>query len=536
MISAPGLVIGPIFSRELVMASRRPRTVIIQTCFVLGLSCVVLLAWPPPYASHDVVLSAGRTAFVVLAWLAWLAVALLAPASTANAITSEKERNSLGLLMMAETSSTEIITGKLGSRLVLIFILLILSTPVLIALQSLGGVGLDEIIALSCHLAALACYGCSLGMLFSVIMRTDVSALLAALGGLAAHLATTAGTCRWLGASPELTLTVSPLDGFLHLLDPTSLAPQLPFSVWIWGRSAALLVAASVGIVALTSLLLPHTASIERFLSRRGFWERQQADSQLQAAARRGQNPRAGRNPIAWYESGHGSPRFRQLLLGRGALLTAALVGVWLLLADHLHDIGLQQAIVTTLLALLQLTATVIAATSVTRERERSTLEILATTPVDGETYVVGKVAGIAYTCGALFLLPILHVAVFVASGTLLWHSLISITIGASMLGLGAIMQGLFISMLTATSLRASLTALGITGLEMVLSVCCCVSTMNPYLIAKFGVVPMSSSLDIPPVYYLVALVFSAGVHLGFTLVLYSLATSEFDHCIGRIP
>lgn len=530
MISAPGLVIGPIFSRELVMAARRSRTLIIQTCFILALSGVVLLAWPPPYASHDIVLSAGRTAFVVLAWLAWLAVALLAPASTASAITSEKERNSLGLLMMAETSSTEIVTGKLGSRLVLIFILLLLGTPVLIALQSLGGVGLDEIIALSCHLAALACYGCCLGMLSSVIMRTDVSALLTALGGLAAHFAMAAGGCRWWGTSPEITLTVSPLDGFIHLLDPTSLAPQLPFSVWVWGRSPALLVAASVGIVALTSLLLPHTASIERFLSRPAFWGRPRT------APRHGLPPRAGRYPIAWYESGHGSPRFRQQSRTRGVLLTATLVGAWLLLADYLHVIEVHQAIVTTLLALLLVSATVIAATSVTREREQSTLEILATTPVDGESYVLGKLVGITRTCGVLFLLPVLHVAVFVAAGTLLWHSLISITIGALMLGLGAIMQGVFISMLTATSLRASLTALGITALELVLSICCCVSTMNPYLIAQFGVVPVNSTGDILPVWYLVAVVFSAGVHLGFSLVLYSLATSEFDRCIGRIP
>ena len=68
------------------------------------------------------------------------------------------------------------------------------------------------------------------------------------------------------------------------------------------------------------------------------------------------------------------------------------------------------------------------------------------------------------------------------------------------------------------------------------LSICCCISTMNPYLIAQFGVIPTDSMVEMMPVWYMMALIFSAGVHLGFTLVLYSLATQEFDHCIGRIP
>ena len=83
----------------------------------------------------------GRTLFSALIMLLTLIVLVLAPASTAGAISLEREKQTLDLLTTTPISSLAIILGKLLSALSWVFLLLLASIPVTALVFTFGGVG-----------------------------------------------------------------------------------------------------------------------------------------------------------------------------------------------------------------------------------------------------------------------------------------------------------------------------------------------------------------------------------------------------------
>ena len=72
----------------------------------------------------------GRALFVAMLILLTLIVLVLAPASTAGAISLEREKQTLDLLITTPISSLAIVLGKLLSALSWILLLLLASIPV----------------------------------------------------------------------------------------------------------------------------------------------------------------------------------------------------------------------------------------------------------------------------------------------------------------------------------------------------------------------------------------------------------------------
>ncbi len=88
-------------------------------------------------ASADI----GRAMFTGLVMLLTLIVLVLAPASTAGAISLEREKQTLDLLTTTPISSLAIVLGKLFSALTWVFLLLAASIPVTALVFTFGGVG-----------------------------------------------------------------------------------------------------------------------------------------------------------------------------------------------------------------------------------------------------------------------------------------------------------------------------------------------------------------------------------------------------------
>src|SRR6476646_761630 len=94
------------------------------------------------YASASV----GRGIFLGLMLLQTLMVAVLAPAATAGAISSEREHQTLELLSVTPISSLAILLGKLLSALAWVFVLVLASSPVTALVFVFGGVAPDDMI------------------------------------------------------------------------------------------------------------------------------------------------------------------------------------------------------------------------------------------------------------------------------------------------------------------------------------------------------------------------------------------------------
>ena len=75
-----------------------------------------------------------------------LQVVFLAPASTAGAISLEREKQTLDMLVTTPISSLAIVIGKLLSALTYVFLLIVASVPLTAVVFVFGGVGPDDVL------------------------------------------------------------------------------------------------------------------------------------------------------------------------------------------------------------------------------------------------------------------------------------------------------------------------------------------------------------------------------------------------------
>jgi ABC-2 type transport system permease protein len=119
------------------------------------------------YASASV----GRGIFIGLMMLQTLMVAVLAPAATAGAISSEREHQTLELLAVTPISSLAIVLGKLLSALAWVFVLVLASIPVTALVFVYGGVAPDDLLRGYVVLFATVIGLGSVGIFFSALTR-----------------------------------------------------------------------------------------------------------------------------------------------------------------------------------------------------------------------------------------------------------------------------------------------------------------------------------------------------------------------------
>lgn len=119
------------------------------------------------YASASI----GRGVFSGLLMLQTLMVAVLAPAATAGAISSEREHQTLELLTVTPISSIAIVLGKLFSALAWIFVLVLASIPVTALVFVFGGVAPDDVVRGYVVLLATVVGLGSIGIFFSALTR-----------------------------------------------------------------------------------------------------------------------------------------------------------------------------------------------------------------------------------------------------------------------------------------------------------------------------------------------------------------------------
>jgi ABC-type transport system involved in multi-copper enzyme maturation permease subunit len=131
----------------------------------------------------------GQELFAGLMMIVTLLVVLLAPAFTAGAISLEREKQTLDLLVTTPISSVSIVIGKLLSALTYVFILIAASVPITAVVFVFGGVAPDDIIKGYIVLFATA-FGLGAFGLFcsSLVKRTQAATVITTFGVMAMTL------------------------------------------------------------------------------------------------------------------------------------------------------------------------------------------------------------------------------------------------------------------------------------------------------------------------------------------------------------
>lgn len=433
---------NPIMVRVVSVAGKRTRHLLVRLGYLVVLFVVMLVvgqgACAPNVSTSLVELAKQSTnTFFYVSVAQLLMMCFIAPIFTAAAITQEKDSNTLHILLTTPLSNSQIVFGSLLSRLYFVWVLLLAGVPIFCITMLFGGVTLSEVL-LSVGLAGTtALLTGSLAISISVIKvgtrRTiiwffvGVTVYLLAVGYFGTRAAT-AVTSAPLSASGMQMSWLAPFHPFLALAVVTGQTPapsagELTMYSWPWTWMLASPATAYMTITTLLSLLLVGVSvgflrkSAKEgeitFLSRfTAFFTRQSPTEE------RRRKPRVvWDDPIAWREaatraSAGGRSVMRWVLMAAGILagvmLLIAFESGWWGLSTQQPNQARDWLSLLTLVNLVMLLFFVCssAASSLTREKESQSMELLQTTPLTSGKIVYGTARGLMQFAGPMIIGP----------------------------------------------------------------------------------------------------------------------------------
>jgi ABC-2 family transporter protein len=167
------LFAGPIIAREVLTTPRPLRYYLWRASFVCFLFILLWTAWQSIIGWQDVrelgVLARfGAILYWVFAMLQLTLMLFFAPLFTAAAVSYEKDRRTLVLLLMTDLSDLEIVLGKLVAGLLNIFTILAASVGLLSLCAFFGGISFGQVVNLFAVTAASGVAGGALGLLIAL--------------------------------------------------------------------------------------------------------------------------------------------------------------------------------------------------------------------------------------------------------------------------------------------------------------------------------------------------------------------------------
>ena len=149
---APTWLTGPIFDKELRVASRRKRYYLLRIAFILLLLVFIAWAWfvamsfsgggSAAYVSFRMS-TVSRGVVCAVVWLEFITLPLLAALMMSNAISQEVNRRTLDVLLTTPITALQLAMGKLLSCLLQLAVLIGITLPLFAIIRVFGGVPWD---------------------------------------------------------------------------------------------------------------------------------------------------------------------------------------------------------------------------------------------------------------------------------------------------------------------------------------------------------------------------------------------------------
>jgi hypothetical protein len=518
------LFIGPVFTREVAIAPRRPRIYVERTAYGIGLLILMATAWLV-LTGTQVVRDVGdlaRFGTILLQILAPLQLALaifFSAMLSASAVSQEKDRKTLVLLLLTNLSNSELVLGKLFAALLNVLVLTTASLPLFMLATWFGGVSFDQVarVFVVTFITVIACG--SLGSVIALWREKTFQALAVTVLVLVLWLGawemvgSGALGSRWLGVDVhQLALAFSPWHAVLEATRPIAVdaASVASFAVAAV-RGIEPFVVAGVAVtlllngfaIAMVRVWNP-SREAHRVTREEDTWKRESiwgAEYDAGQEAGEAEGPEADRrpeaagpskapagartrhvwdNPIIWREIrtwAYG----RKILFVRFVylvLFSLAAISLYWVAADA-GTIATETA-AKTLVPLLFLSLVLVntqAVTSLTSERDGKALDLLLVSDLTPKEFVFGKLGGAFYNTKEMVLLPV------VLCGYLWWAEVFSLeNLVYMVLGLGVLygfvaMLGVHAGMQYANSRSAIGISLG-TVFFLVVGVATCMRMM----------------------------------------------------------
>jgi hypothetical protein len=190
---------------------------------------------PPGFAQ------VGRTAFTALAVVQLALICLFAPAVAAGAISGERERQTLDVLLVSSMTPFAVVWGKLVASVAFILLLITVALPVFATVFLFGGIDLGQFLISQLLTATTALAVGAVSLFLSAFLRRTLAATVVAYGlafaGTAGTLAigaalTAIAAARWALAqgpggavAPHPLLLINPIYAIVDVLQDLPAAP-----------------------------------------------------------------------------------------------------------------------------------------------------------------------------------------------------------------------------------------------------------------------------------------------------------------------
>ena len=443
---------GPIFEKELRVASRRRRSYFLRFLYVAVLACFVVANWQEVGAFQAgygaSVISrmslVGRDLVATVAWFQFVTMQILAVVVMSAAVSEETQRRTLGVLMSTPITGWQFVIGKLLSKLFGLLVLLAISLPVLAVVRVYGGVPWSFVVSTLCITFASVVLIGSIS-LFLALGRRDTFWTIAWTVGVYGFLfvllphwinynsrepvlslwspfiAMGTETAKLMGSTPGSVS--APHWGYFCLVAGTvSLA-------YLWGAARRV---RAIGLRTLD----PETRSGRRKRRKKG---------QKPAIALRGARQaiqRVSGSPLIWKELRFYLPGSRREAAVGIGIATAILATSYVLNFNEGGFERIQRIYVALYFGIGLIVTAALAGGAIAAERESRALGLLLSLPVSNNHIILAKALGVFYRALPAWLVLVGHTLVFSATGSvhpiLLLHMvLLAVLVSVFITGMG---------------------------------------------------------------------------------------------------
>ena len=440
---------NPILVRVVQGAGRRSRHLWVRAGYLGVLTFVLVVAvlsYVPGQGQGSSLADLAKASTQVFKWVAIIQLAMmcfLAPVFTATAITQEKDAQTYNILLTTPLSNAQIVFGSLLSRLYFVIVLLFAGLPVFCVMMLYGGVTLHEIFYSFGIAGATATVTGSLAISLAVIKVGTGRTIFSFYLGIALYLLIVYALSRvsWAilpEAPPNLgwggMSWLTPFHPFLALMVALNIvqAPAMNEVAHYGWPISSLMAEPHYAYIVMTLLLSLVLVTVSMLFVRRGANEGEATFlGRLKARWRPAQtdevrrNPRhVWQNPVAWREAvtraSAASRSFLRYFFVTGGVVVGVVLFVAYLGAGDAPAAGQMDTyrgwllgIVMIEYATILLVMTNVAATSMTSERESSTMDLLLCTPLTSRYIVWGKLRGLVSFAVPFIAVPVATVALF---------------------------------------------------------------------------------------------------------------------------
>lgn len=466
------MLVGPVFTREIVTAPRRARLYLARAAYASALLILLTTAWQVLAGTQEVrnlgdLARFGAGVFQILAPLQLAVTTFFAALSAASAVAAEKDRQTLTLLLLTHLSNAELVLGKLLASMLNVFSFIVAALPIFMLLALLGGVSFEQIARVFAVTLASALVAGSLGSTLALWREKTFQSLAMTALALVLWLAACEAVARAALARGDLTwlALATGASPWRALLEATRPYPEPWPNLGAAGNPVWLFLIVSGGLTLLINLWAIARVRVWN-PSREVTRQTVEADDELSRSAET--PPAAARevwdNPIAWREIRTWAYGRKMLIVRLAYLLLFAMAAAgmaWLLHHSAAH--GQSDAAVALVpfmvLSLVLLNAQ--AVTAVTSERDARALDLLLVTDLTPGEFIFGKLGGIFYNTKEMVVLPLVLCGYLWLAETITLENVIYVSLGWLALCAFAAMLGMHVGMNYVSSRGAIAVSLG---------------------------------------------------------------------------